>query len=274
MRLSALFGFWGVSTLMTIFLQMSNPVQSSKTNRKTLPSTEVKEPKPPRDWFGYTFSAVIGLVVTVAGTWYQLNVSDKQAAAAEIEKARAVRQHVIAIVEEQALSGKKLEAERITRLIDQRRREQNVSLPVLIADVVEQAELNIASSTYLDVERKEQIKPTFNAFYSDRAARSFKVFPPGTTNVELLNELAKQIQDGKTTEALASIRRLQELHSDAISQLAKKSSPTVLDAFVELFKKPLYLALLMLVYAVAMLLLIALKRRRRALRPWLAARQG
>ena len=149
MRPSALFGFWGASTLKSNFLQMLNAAQSRKTDRKSLPSTEVKELKPARDWFGYILSAIIGLVVTVAATWYQLNVSDKQAAAAEVEKARAVRQHVIAIVEEQALSGKKLEAERITRLIDQRRREQNVSLPVLTADVVEQAELNIASSTYL-----------------------------------------------------------------------------------------------------------------------------
>ena len=246
-----------------------NTAQSRKTDRKTLPSTEVTESKPTRDWFGYILSAIIGLVVTVAATWYQLNVSDKQSAAAEVEKARAVRQHVIAIVEEQALSGKKLEAERITRLIDQRRREHNVSLPVLTADVVEQAELNIASSTYLDVERKEQIKPTFNAFYSDLAARSFKAFPPDTANVELLNELAKQIQDGKTAEALANLRRLQQLHFETTTQLARKNSPTVFDALTEFFTKPLNLLLFALVYTLALIVMLAVKRRRRMLRPWL-----
>lgn len=90
----------------------------------------VATPKKQRDWFGYILTGIIGIVVTVVATWYQLYATDKQATAAEIERSRAVRQSVIAIVEEQALNGIKLEAERITRLIDQRRRDNNVSLPV------------------------------------------------------------------------------------------------------------------------------------------------
>ena len=125
---------------------------------------------------------------------------------------------------------------------------------------------NIASSTYLDVERKEQIKPIFNAFYSDLAARSFKVFDPGTPNMELLNQLAKQIQEGKTAEALASVRRLQELHSEELAQLVKKTRPSVLDAFITFFTKPLNLVLFILVYAAALMAVIKIKRRRR--QPW------
>ena len=138
-----------------------------------------------------------------------------------------------------------------------------MSIPVLTADVVEQAEFNIASSTYLDVERKEQIKPIFDSFHSDLAARSFKVFSPGTPNMELLNQLAKQIQEGKTAEALANVQRIQELHSEELAQLVKRTRPSILDAFIAFFTKPLNLALFILVYAVALMGLITIKRRRR-----------
>ena len=241
----------------------TSTVQTAPTDAKTSLSTQVTASRPARDWFGYILTALIGVIVTVAATWYQLYASDKQSTAAEIERARTVRQNVISIVEEQALSGKKLEAVRITRLIDQRRREQNVSIPVLTADVVEQAEFNIASSTYLDVERKEQIKPIFDSFHSDLAARSFKVFSPGTPNMELLNQLAKQIQEGKTAEALANVQRIQELHSEELAQLVKRTRPSILDAFIAFFTKPLNLALFILVYAVALMGLITIKRRRR-----------
>ncbi|MBC7377734.1 MAG: hypothetical protein H7346_09945, partial [Burkholderiaceae bacterium] len=111
-----------------------------------------------RDWFGYILTAVVGILVTVVATWYQLYVSERQASAAELERARAVRQSVISIVEELGLNGKRLEVERIARLIDQRRREQNVSIPISTADVAQQAEFNITSSSYLSIDRKEQIK--------------------------------------------------------------------------------------------------------------------
>lgn len=48
-----------------------------------------------------------------------------------------------------------------SRLIDQRRRDQSLTLAVPLTDVVEQSEFNILSSPYLPVDRKEQIKPIF-----------------------------------------------------------------------------------------------------------------
>lgn len=218
-------------------------------------------PKKQRDWFGYILTGVIGIVVTVVATWYQLYASDKQATAAEIERSRAVRQSVIAIVEEQALNGIKLEAERITRLIDQRRRDNNVSLPVSTSDVVEQAEFNITSSTYLGIDRKEQIKPVFNLFYGDLASRSFQPFSSITPNAPLLNELAKQIQEGKTAPALANLRRLQELNLENFSQLSKKAKPTFFEAFAEFISRPLNILIFVTAYAVVLRLVFLFRRR-------------
>jgi hypothetical protein len=214
----------------------------------------------PRDWFGYVLTAIIGIVVTVAATWYQLYVSDRQATAAELERAKAVRQSVIAIVEEQALSGKKLEPQRLNRLVEQRRREQNVTTAAPTSDVVEQAEFNISSSPYLSVDRKEEIKPIFDAFYLEMAARSFQVFPPETPNSDLLNELAKQIQEGKSTAALATLKRVQEIQSEALLQLKKKARPTALDAFIEFFGRPFNIVLFVSTYV--FLLFVATKYRR------------
>jgi hypothetical protein len=224
-------------------------------------NTQPEEKKStPRDWFGYVLTGVIGIVVTIAATWYQLNVSDRQTTAAELERAKAVRQSVIAIVEEQALSGKKLEPQRLNRLVEQRRREQNVMTVAATSDVVEQAEFNISSSPYLSVDRKEEIKPIFDAFYLEMAARSFQVFPPETPNSDLLNELAKQIQEGKSTAALATLKRVQEIQSEALLQLKKKARPTVFDALMEFFGRPLNIALFVLTYL--LLLFVAAKYRK------------
>ncbi len=216
----------------------------------------------PRDWFGYILTAVIGIVVTVVASWYQLAASDRQATAAELERAKAVRQSVISIVEEQALNGKKLEVQRLTRLIDQRRREQNVSLLVAISDVVEQAEFNISSSPYLAVDRKEQIKPLFDSFYSELAIKSFKSFGPDEANADLLNELAKQIQEGKSTDALASLSRLQEIQSATMTQLSRKVKPTLLEAFVEFFKQPKNIVIFVFSYLFLLWFVGQVRRRR------------
>lgn len=167
------------------------------------PATALREaeaPKSKRDWFGYVLTAVIGIVATFLATWYQIAVTEREATAAEIERGRAVRQSVIGIIEEQALNGIKLDADRIGRLIDQRRRDQRVLLQIPTVDVVEQAEFNIASSPYLPVSRKEEIKPIFESLYADVASRSFLSFPDTEPNSELLNELAKQIQEARARQ--------------------------------------------------------------------------
>lgn len=216
----------------------------------------------PRDWFGYILSAVVGIVITVVATWYQLYVSESQAANAEKERLRSVRQAVILIVEEQALAGKKLELDRISRLIEQKRREQSVELAVSTIDVVQQAEFNIISSAYLPIARKEEVKSIFDSFYQDMASRSFQSFSEATPNAELLNQLAKQIQGGNTKDALSSLVRLNELHTDALGRMAQKSAPTFIEAAIEFFRKPLNLMIFTLLYALLLFVVNRLRHRR------------
>lgn len=208
------------------------------------PEENTSEPKKShRDWFGYIFTTVIGIAATIAVAWYQLYATQTEAAAAELERARAVKQTAVSIVEEQVLNSKKLEIDRLSRLIDQRRRDEKISIPIPVTEVVEQAEFNIASSHHLSVDRKDELKPMFDSFYSELNMRSFQPFQDGTENSTILNRLAKQIQDGKPAEALSSLKQLEEKHLKDIQEAKQKSKIGFEDALYEMINSPTKLAL-------------------------------
>lgn len=205
-------------------------------NKKSISENSgITNERPKRDWFGYAVSGLIGLLITLGATWYQLYSTEKEASAAEIERLQSVRKSLISIVEEQALNGVKIEPVRITRLIEQRRREQKVDLPITINDVVEQAEFNIASSPHLNINTKEEIKNIFEIFYKEIAERNFEEFPKDFQNSALLNEIATYIQSGRSIEALNSLKKLSISQEENIEELKKNNKPTFIDALIAFF---------------------------------------
>lgn len=193
---------------------------------------------PKKDWFGYLFTTVAGVIATVVVAWYQLYITQRDAAAAELEKARGVRQAAVAIVEEHVLNGKKLEIERLARLIDQRRRDESITLPIPVTEVVELAEFAISSSRHLSVDRKEEMKPIFDAFYTEQRARSFQPSDGQFPSTSLLNEAAKRIQDGKPADALAALKRLEEVQKRELAEATRKAKPSVIEAVLDVFSTP------------------------------------
>ncbi|MEZ5631572.1 MAG: hypothetical protein R3F09_12825 [Burkholderiaceae bacterium] len=231
--------------------------------------TETAPTAKKRDWFGYIFTTVAGVLATVVVAWYQLYATQRDAAAAEMERARSVRQAAVAIVEEHVLNGKKLEFERLARLIDQRRREESITLPIPVTEVVELAEFSISSSRHLSVERKEEMKPIFDAFYTEQRARAFQPSEGELPSASLLNEVAKQIQDGKPADALASLKRLDDVQRREIAEATKKAKPSVLEAVLDVFSSPTKTAMFvvfMLVYFWLVFATLRVVRRRRILR--------
>ncbi|MET4577415.1 hypothetical protein [Ottowia thiooxydans] len=218
-----------------------------------------------KDWFGYALGGIMGLIITVAATWYQMTTSQKEATAAEFERARSIRQSVIAIVEEDVLSGsRRLDPDLINRLVDQRRRDQFVTLSIPVRDVVEQAEFNVLSSRYLSTDRKEQIKPVFVRFFTELASRSYVALPDTTPVAQQWNILAKQIQDGKSVEALATLRQLQEEQATALEVLREYTRrPSFTDSLFEFFRKPTNALAFFGLYMVFTGLLIAWRRSHR-----------
>lgn len=224
------------------------------------------KPSPKKDWFGYIFTTVAGVVATVVVAWYQLYITQRDAAAAEIERARAVRQVAVAIVEEHVLNGKKIEIERLARLIDQRRRDESISLPIPVSEIVELAEFSISSSRHLSVDRKEEMKPLFDAFYAEQRARLFQPSDGQGPSTPLLNEVAKKIQEGKFPEALAALKRLDEVHRKELAEAAKKAKPSVFDAVADVFSSPTKTAVLTAFIAAYFFVVTTLARKFRILR--------
>lgn len=224
-------------------------------------------PEKKRDWFGYIFTTVGGLVATVLVAWYQLYATQRDAAAAELEKARAVREAATAIVEEHVLNGKKLEFERLARLIDQRRREEGIRLAIPVVEVVELAEFAISSSRHLSVERKEEIKPVFDAFYADQRSRAFQPSDGDSPSAALLNEVARRIQEGKPGEALETLRLLDQAHTRELSEAAKTTRPSVAEALLDIFSSPtkagMFLGFMVLYFWALFAMLRAMRRHQR-----------
>jgi len=229
-----------------------------------------EEPKAPkRDWFGYIFTTVAGVIATVVVAWYQLYATQRDAAAAELERTRSVRQVAVAIVEEQALNGKKLEIDRLARLIDQRRRDESISLPIPVTEVVELAEFSISSSHHLSIERKEEMKPIFDAFYAEQRARAFQPSDGNFPSSSLLNDVAKKIQDGKPADALATLKRLDEMQKRDLAEARKKAKPSVIEAVLDVFSSPTktaIFAVLMAAYFWLAFRVLRIVRRRRYVR--------
>lgn len=227
---------------------------------------ETQAQSPKKDWFGYIFTTLAGVIATVVVAWYQLYVTQRDAAAAEIERARGVRQVAVAIVEEHALNGKKLEFERLARLIDQRRRDEVVTLPIPVSEVVELAEYSILSSRHLSVERKEEMKPNFDAFYADQRARAFQPSGNQVPTAPLVNEVAKLIQNGKPTDALAALKRLDEVQRGELAEANKKAKPSIIEALLDVFSSPaktgMFLSFILVYFWLTSVVYGALKRQR------------
>jgi hypothetical protein len=161
------------------------------------PVTEVGAQRPKRKWLGLILTTSLGIAATLGVGWYQVLQSEKQAVLAEEERARGVRESLVSIVEEHVLNDRPIDMPRLARLIDQRRRQERVTTPINVAELLEQAESNILGSRYLPFERKQAVKHVFDTLYSDLGALAFAPYSSDESNADLLNTLARQIHSSR-----------------------------------------------------------------------------
>ena len=148
-----------------------------------------------------------GVVATVGATWYSVNRTEQIAITAELERGRAIRGNAIAIVEEHVINEKAMDIRRLARLIERRKHELSVGVPISVVEVIEGAEFNILNTRYLDFAKKNQFKSTFDQLYASLAPGDFTPVE-NVPHAALLNELAIAIQEGKPTEALQKVSQL------------------------------------------------------------------
>ena len=204
--------------------------------------TEEPSEKHPWRWVGIVIPILVSIAVTVGAAWFQISRTEQQARLAEQERARNVRSTLVTIVEEHVINEKRIEIPRLTRLIDSRRREQGILTPISVLEIFERAEFNILDSRYLDFATKQKYKAVFDDLYTDYGSRGFTPLAKGPY-ADLVNELAKSVQEGRTTEALEQIRRIvdsyqQDLRQARLAQDRPSEFPEVLR---KILRNPLYL---------------------------------
>jgi hypothetical protein len=154
-----------------------------------------------RQWITRAIVALLGIIVTILATWYTIYRSEIQQANAEMERARNVKENLVSIIEEHIINQKLVDCLRIKRLIELRTRDENLITRITVRDLIEQAEYNVLSSRYLDLEKKENYKVIFDDIYR-------QMIPTDTTpyedipNAILFNKLHRSIREQNTEESL------------------------------------------------------------------------
>ncbi len=200
-----------------------------------------------RRWLNIVATVFIGLVIPIGIAWYTIYRSESQAVLAEAERARNVRASIVAIVEESVINEKPLETSRIARLIDLRRTEDRVTTPISAAEVVGEAEFNILNTRYLDFKQKDKYKNVFDDLYKDLRSNQFTTFKNDVPHADLLNDLAKSIQEAKAGEALGKLAAVVESYRSDLSR-AESNKPKKLtwDDFMHVFVQTRFIVIFVL----------------------------
>lgn len=230
-----------------------------------------KPPEPTVDkgrwpkWVIPVGTMIVGVVATVLVTIYQVNLEEKRAQEAEIEKAKAVRASMIDIIEEHVLHEKPLEIPRLRRMLDFKTREANLQRAIPISDVIEKAEFNIVNSQYLDFERKEAFKLVFDQIYNEIATPTLDY---QGRHVNIVDDLVDSIQKGKSSEAISKLRRVLEAFNSEMDALAdsQKVDRPLAGALSSLIEKPYVLLTFPLVMIVVWVWFFLILQRRRMYR--------
>ena len=150
-------------------------------------------------------------------------------------------------MEDHVINGKPIDSSRTTRLIEVRRKEESVKLPISVSEIYERAEFNILNTRYLDFGQKEKYNTVFDQLYKGMAPVQPTEY--SGQNADLLNELARNIRDGKTPDALANLDSVAKAFQSSLSELeARRFEPLTIDEIVRQFSKPAVIATLVVFY--------------------------
>src|SRR5262249_16744193 len=109
------------------------------------------------------------------------------------------------------------------------------------------------------------LKPVFTALYLELGARGSTPYSQETRHADLLNDLARHIQDGSRTQALEALKRVQEAHSRDLEAIgAGRQAQKAKDRLRELVENPLPLIGTFVIYIA--LVIVAFRNRRSIVR--------
>ncbi len=212
-------------------------------------SPEIVAPRKPKRWV----TVLVTIIVTLAAAWYTINRSERQAILAEAERAKSVKNNLVSIIEEHIINQKPMDCARLMRLIELKSQEERLITRFTARDIIEKAEYNIINSRYLDFKKKEEYKAGFDELYKEIIPVEFAPFKD-IAQAELLNKLAKNIQERNPEESLNLLSEYVDKVNIERSNLEKKSVAEI-SLFEALFQKPTFYILMLAYFAFALVFL-------------------
>jgi len=198
---------------------------SLSKGRTAMTDTNTKEPKKPRRWTAILVPTVLTVAVTIAVALYTVNRSERQTVLAEAERARSVKSNLVSIIEEHVINQKPIDCIRLMRLIELKSHDERLATPITARQLIEQAEYNILNSRYLDFDQKENFKSVFDKLYMEMVSEEYSPFKD-VPHTQLLNKLARSIQQGKSEESLSLLSQYVERSVSELAELQKKTQPS------------------------------------------------
>ncbi|MGL0932103.1 hypothetical protein ACSTEA_01725 [Vibrio vulnificus] len=224
-----------------------------------------------KKWGVPIVTTLIGIIATVIVAWYQLSISEEQAQQAALERERAVKSNIVKIVEEHVINDNALDVARLARLIDLRSREERLTRKLSVLEVLQKAEFNIINSSYLDFDKKEKYKETFDTIYSTIRFGGLENYVGKHENVA--NELAKAIRSGDNEVAITTLNSLLDLFNKDIEDAKSNNSSFVIS--ISKLLEPRFFIIVACVQALLMFLItfIRFQQRRRRERDFINRQQ-
>lgn len=178
--------------------------------------------KTKNSWVSPVITTIISIVVAIGLTWYQINRSEQEEHKAQVERVKAVKTTMVSIVEDHVINNQSIDIARLSRLVDIKSREANISTPPRLLEVIQLAELNIINSGYLDFKTKDSYKEVFDSIYSN-LGKEYKVDYSDTKNSALIEQLITSIKVGNPEEAVTHLQQLLEAHSGDLKSLEQQA---------------------------------------------------
>lgn len=223
--------------------------------------TNKKENTSNGSWTQTIVALVIGAILTLGTTYYTIYEGNKQAVEAESERYIKVKDNIVSIVEEHIVNQKKVDLFSIQRIIDIRIKEEKVTIPISVSDIISQAEYNILNSRHLDIRKKEEYEKAINEIHKSFLADSTFDFSK-YKEADLIKSIRLEINKANSQEAAKLLLVLVDKYEASLKENEGVKTKVDKNAFEFLFDKPSLLLMVVAVYGVFATAFLSFYRKR------------
>ena len=166
-------------------------------------------------------TTIISIVATVVVGWYTFQLTESRKAEALIEREIKVKSELVSLIEQNVINGTPLETIRLSRIIEAKKKEEDIEREFSPVELIKVSELNLLTSNHLSSEQKEVYKTLYDSIYGGFiASEDFLVTDTLIiNNPDLVSNLIREINNGQNNEATSSLRLLLSTYNSEIERL-------------------------------------------------------